>query len=377
MRHVPLALDVQTLSPKELSNAGPAWQNLITQSQANRLFMSWPWLSAWWETWGATLDLEAIPLVVTANGRWVGCLPLYRFERRGLLGLRGNELHVMGNAWHIAPTVRTEYIDIVCVGSQRVAVERVLQEHLAAIDWDMFIFRDYAGAESAPAVFGGQHTLVPRGSEEGICIDTKGSFGDWLAKLGPATRLKVYNRRDYLAKHHAVRFEQLEDPELGFHWLNLFHRKRWGTACFEGRALEFHKRFLARLDYFQSARFTTLVIDGQVVSVLYDVKAGNVVYNLQAGFLEEYDRKVSLGTLHLGYAIERAFLDPAVHTYDLLAGGGKNSFYKKHFRGRRVTFRTGQLVRNPWLRAVYGSYLVLPDRFRRPILKVLRRIVAG
>lgn len=61
----------------------------------------------------------------------------------------------------------------------------------------------------------------------------------------------------------------------------------------------------------------------QLISVLYNVKYQGCVYNLQSGFEESFHPKLAIGTLHLGYAIERAFQEEGTQTFDMLAGSGK------------------------------------------------------
>jgi hypothetical protein len=91
--------------------------------------------------------------------------------------------------------------------------------------------------------------------------------------------------------------------------------------------------------------------------------------NLQAGFVENFDSKVALGSLHLGYAIEAAFNEGSVDFYDLLAGAGKNHFYKSHFQGDSVDFYTFQLVRSPLIGFLYSLQRVAPA----PVSRLLNR----
>jgi hypothetical protein len=88
--------------------------------------------------------------------------------------------------------------------------------------------------------------------------------------------------------------------------------------------------------------------------------------------MENLNSKVSLGTLHLGYAIERAFRDTEVFSYDLLAGAGKNTFYKSHFRGEDVLFTTVEYVRSPVLKLAYSARGCLPSRLVSSINRFFR-----
>lgn len=388
-------LTVTRLSESEFLAARQPWGELVAQSDADPLFMSWPWLSAWWETWGRELGLELLVLVVKNADEWVGIAPCYIARHSRRFSMRVDRIHFLGNAWRIAPTVRTEYVDIIAPKAWREGVGRALEAWLMDQPWDELVICDHVDGAimgetpeppDKPSVFS---TLVQadlraeasgwlrvrRKLDYGVRINTQGQFGDWLASLSKSSRLKIYNRRQYLDARAQLAFVQPQDHAwaLQMGLLNRFHQQRWGRPCFEGKSLDFHRRLLTRLEPTQQVQFSNLLVDGQVHSVLYDIAVGRRVYNIQAGFDENFDPKIALGSLHLGYAIERAFLHPDLDAYDLLAGGGKHSFYKAHFKGQEVIFETYQLVRNPLLKLAYRAYMRLPQVMRRPMLRMLTR----
>lgn len=93
--------------------------------------------------------------------------------------------------------------------------------------------------------------------------------------------------------------------------------------------------------------------DDRVVSVLYNVWYRGVIYNIQAGFVEDFHKKLSLGSLHLGYAIENAFQAKDTHRLDLLAGQGKKEDYKARFSTDQYQFISAMLVKSIPYRALY------------------------
>ncbi len=74
----------------------------------------------------------------------------------------------------------------------------------------------------------------------------------------------------------------------------------------------------------------------------------------------------------MGYAIESAFRNDSIRTYDLLAGEGKNTFYKERYKGERVDFFTRQYARTRLLRNVYKWQAYLPSACRRVLNRILR-----
>lgn len=353
------------------------WQTLLDRSAADPLFMSWEWLSAWWETWSRPLGLELFLVAAYQGTRLIGLAPCFRYQRQLCRGIGLSELHFIGNAWYIASTVATEYVDLIVDNAWRdeavATLSRVMRSHY----WNLIVLDGHASSATTTTVFARlQDRLrlktVPRTTGVGIRIDTTGAFDRWLAGLGQNTRLKAYNRRRYLRERGMspeLAIEPGADKALAL--LNAFHEQRHGKPCFEAASLDFHLRFLSRLQAHQQVQFSVLRIAGEPRSILYDLQLGARVYNLQAGFDEHFDRKVSLGTLHLGYAVEAAFLDPAVGAYDLLAGTGKKTFYKEHFNGEQVFFQNGHYLRSPWLKAIAVAYQAIPQRLSWPLLRRL------
>lgn len=364
-------LVVRRLDPERTWQDRERWEALLARSDADPLFMGWAWQSAWWETWGDDLGLTAYPLGIFDGDRLLGLAPLFLYDRR-VMGRPRRELHFTGNAWRISPTVRTEYVDLIADRAHASAVRGAFLSYLGQRrDWDQLIVPDHV-TEQSTADLGRVPGLPPvvRTMESGVVIDATGSFQVWLERLGRNTRLKAYNRRRYLEQRTNVALYDESDHARALDLLNALHVGRWDRPCFEGRSLQFHHRMLARLPSSARVQFSMLELGGTVRSVLYDLTLGGRMYNVQAAFDENYDRKVSLGTLHLGHAVERAFTDPSVKAYDLLAGSGKNTQYKKHFRGSEVHFGTYQLIRSEPVRSTFEVFQRLPKRPR----DVLRRL---
>lgn len=358
------------------------WQRCLKSSDANPLFMSWPWLFSWWETWSQVWGLELLLLgVFDESGNLVGIGSFYYRDLITPVGIRVKRIHLLGNAWRIAPTVRTEYCSFILNKTCERAARQALLGYLSELEWDELILCDITEEKLNRFRGCAQNSLgnlveVPRLLENGIFIDTSDSFSAWLDGLGRNTRLKIYNRRRYLAKLGEQGLSKVEGA-AAFHntleKLNSFHRTRWGKPAFDPDAMAFHDRLFGRLtDHGMTVGLSELTWDGKTVSVLYDIIVGGWRFNLQAGYQEEFDPKVSLGSLHLGYAIEEAFKADGVHTYDMLAGSGKKSFYKARFNGTQVQFHTLQMVRREWLKRAYQRQEQLPHRWRRLINRAFR-----
>lgn len=375
-----MPLKVQTISEGEFRTLGSAWDLLLSGSRADRLFMSWPWLYSWWEIWSSAYNLElALVAVYTEQGELLGIAPLYFHNLDVVFGLTLRRLQFIGNAWRIGPSVRTEYVGIIAKAGRETEVYRAVSSYLATQDWDELIIAD--SAEGQHLEFG-EHlrreldtSEFERSQATGICLSTEGSFKGWLNSLGRNFRLKVFNRRAFfeseLSGSSKFVASEIKAYEQFFQGLNRLHEIRWGRPCFDKKAVEFHLKLLSRLSGQQEPLMSTLTVNKEHVSFLYDIRAGSKVYNLQAGYCEGFHKKISMGTLHLGYSIEAAFSDSKVEKYDLLAGSGKNTFYKSHFKGDRVNFKTLTFVRAPYLKWVYKYQSWLPKGFKSRINRIL------
>lgn len=340
-------IETSFLTPETLFASPCAWNDLIARSDANPLFMGWAWQSAWWDTWRAAFDLEPRLLAAHRGDRLVGLAPLVRV-RSGTPLLR-HQLHVIGNLWQIGDTTRSEHIDFIC---DRTDAEQTAAALFAAIrrerDWSVLTIRDLSPSRSPACLetISGM-PLLEREAEPGVRIDTSGDFESWLKMLGRNTRLKLFNRRRWIEQHLGPISESVEeDPAAALSALNQLHVERWGRPCFSADHLAFHERVLARLPPALRAECSTIRVGDRVVSRLYDIRTSSVTYNLQSAYTTDFDPRVSLGTLHLGYAIERAFGQPHINAYDLLAGPGMNTFFKGRLNGKEQCFRTVQLFRS-------------------------------
>lgn len=357
---------VRALSEARFFALEKEWGELLSRTDADPLFMSWPWQVSWWEVWGDKLHLQLLLLAVyDRDERLVALAPLYASRYRTPVGWQLRRLHVIGNAWKLGPTVRTEYVGYICDSQYKREALEALSVYLKGEAWDELILADASENEAADW----DHALEDqmsvtchvRSEAEGIAIDTTGTHEEWLASLGKNTRLKAYNRRSLFEGQLDGEFRAWENPDAFLELLNDFHVARWGKPCFDQDAVRFHQLLLGRLTVNQRAQLSILQSGEKILSVLYDIRAGDRIYNLQAGFLEAFHPKISVGTLHLGYSIEAAFRDIDIARYDLLAGSGKNTFYKSHFKGQTVRFTTVEYVRSSVLKMAYGVRGYLPQ----------------
>ncbi len=354
----------QRISEDYFYNMEPAWNDLINKSDANPLFMSWQWMVSWWRQWGGCLSLKLHILLVFEKDLLVGIIPFYQYQQ-GVLTC----YQFLGNAWGVSPTIRSEYMSPIFVREKKDSLFGSLQTYIKKQPFNStFIFSD--SVENAmPGLRCFEHRV-----DVGYKTNVTGIFDDYIASLGRMTRLKAFNRRVYLLDSYpSVEFYTLtitsSTLDEFFNNLNTFHLLRWGKPCFDQDAVCFHKQLLLG-PLGASALLSYLLVAGEVVSASYNIRKECVIYNIQSGYLESFDKKISLGTLHMGWLIEKAFKNQYVSSVDFLAGFGRTEDYKKHYRGEATYFYTLQYFSSKFVGTTFSWMFFLKVMTKNTVKKV-------
>jgi hypothetical protein len=343
------------IDEKEFDLAQKQWDDLLELSDANSLFVCWEWMHGWWKTWSTTLDLQLHIYFIYHQGVLVGILPLYLFNKNKSIF---REFQFLGNAWGRYPTIRSEHISPLF---NRGLAKELNQSFLLWIRnhqfLDCFIIADCTRYEFS------ETNVTIRKIDKGYVLNCEGDFEAYKRSLSSAVRLKVFNRVDYLVeKYRSVEFGIYDlsatDLNYFFDQLNNFHINRWGAPCFNQSAVDFHKDFILRSDS-SASLLSFMKIDNQLVSLSYNLYSQGVLYNIQSGYVESFDKKVALGALHFGFLIEYVFSQPHIKKLDFLAGRGKRSNYKASFRGDEILFFTVQIFASFFVGCIYKVWMRL------------------
>jgi CelD/BcsL family acetyltransferase involved in cellulose biosynthesis len=337
-----------------------AWSRLLACSGADPLFLSWEWLTHWWQCYGGTLGRAPDILAFYRGDDLVGLAPLYhRLVMRGGLVV-ARSVQVIGLSWRDPEPLISEYLDVIAspedLGAVRHACLRVLLDEPA---WTELVIGSSADGEQWRDAFA---RLAPARGHYLRELDRSVSyqahlaqgFAAYLRDLGQSTRRSLWNLRRRLTDHGEVSLEFVvpEEIDSGFSDLNRLHQLRWQKPAFTGKRLAFHASLAGRLASRGELALSRLRVGGNVVSVLYDIRKGARQYNIKMGFDPAFSSYVSLGLIHLGYAMEAA-ADRAVTVYDSLAGPGQRSDYKRHLSQARRALSCVQMVRGRVLPALY------------------------
>jgi CelD/BcsL family acetyltransferase involved in cellulose biosynthesis len=337
-----------------------SWTALQARSSADRLFLSWEWLTLWWRYYGGTLGRKPDILAFYRGDDLVGLAPLY--HRQVLRGgfVLARSVQVIGLSWRDPEPLISEYLDVIAAREDLDAVRNACaQVLLEESSWSELVIGFTAAADRWCYAFAVRAAIKDRYVRNlDRCVsyqaDLSGGFGRYLRTLGQSTRRSVWNLRRRLLTLGEVRLEQLTESEIdeGFGDLNRLHALRWKKPAFIGKRLSFHTSLAKQLIARHELAFSRLRIGGDVVSVLYDIRRGERQYNLKMGFDPAISVGLSLGLIHLGYAMEAASTEQ-VKIYDFLAGPGRTSDYKRHLSQIQRDLSCVQILRGRLLPSLY------------------------
>jgi len=354
------ALTLRRWSVPDWLGSEADWARLLARSSADPLFLSWDWLTLWWQCFAGALSAAPEIVGFYRGDDLVGVAPLYRRRVVRSRVIPATSVQLIGVSWRDSGPLMSEYIDILATTEETDAVRRtcarVLLGERAWTEW--VIGFTAAGRQWCDAFErsepGQQHYVRDLDRLVSYQADLSRGFEEYLRGLGQSTRRSMWHLRHRLAQQGNVSLELLpaEKIESGFSDLNRLHQVRWQRPAFTGRSLEFHTRLARRLASGGELALSRLSVGGRVVSVLYDIRKNARQYNISMGFDPSFGARFSLGLIHLGYAMEAA-VERGVSIYDFLGGPGQHSDYKAHLSQMRRTLSCVQVLRGYLLPSLY------------------------
>lgn len=325
------------------------------------LFQSRAWQESWWDVWG---DTEGFRLLAKGEGAASGLYEDY-YRIRGLLPVRS--LQFVGTSNRRIKTPRTEYNTLLPTRQVGEAAGHRLEQTLKGNRWTEAALTDLRKDSTEFQLItelARKNRWLQRviSEDTAYSVVTAGDFQSYLDQLGSNTRLRLFNRRKVLEQLGEVSIADYwpNQTDLFFRLLDRFIVDRWGKPSFGGvEGMAFQRRFIERIsEEGGTPNLSVLSCDGEVLSVLYNVAFEGRMYNIHAGYLENFHKKLALGTLHIGYSIEDCFLRDDIEVFDMLVGTGKNEDYKARIADQQEEIISIMLVRNPLFKWLY----LLKDR---------------
>lgn len=317
------------------------------------LFRTRAWVESWVDIWGNNPQIKLIDL--GGRGDALEMMYLIKHRLKGVLPVRS--LVVAGYGYANFDPPRGEYNNLDSF-LQLFGGVSTLAKELSRLSWDQWVLTDFcAGRDFEQALVDLSETQgfhVVMGKSEAAYRIGATDFELYKKQLSSSIRTKYFNRRTKLAEQGKLELSEITSSSDCFGVLNRFHQLRWGRPCYSPQSMDFFSLFIDRVRLEGGAPMMQLMqVDGEAVSVLFDIVWQGVRYNLQSGYSEGRYGQLALGSLHLGFAIQQAL--ESGQSYDLLAGTGKHSNYKEKIATESISLNTYCLAQG-WLKGLYKIY---------------------
>lgn len=315
------------------------------------LFRTQAWVQSWLDVWGNDPRITLIDL--GGRGEPREYVYLLKHTLKGLVPVTSLVLAGNGHANFTPP--RAEYNDLNSLVRLTGGVESLI-EKVCSLVWNQWVISDFIKDEQLDEVLAILHRRNYRiqSKWETTYRINAAHFHSYKKSLSSSTRKKYFSDRQRLEQYGSVMFTDITCTAEFLTLINRFHQSRWGRNCYSADSMKFIELFVSRIQNEGGKPVMQLMqISGEPASVLFDIEWNGTRYNLQAGYLERKFSNLALGSLHLGFAIEYSINNGLI--YDLLAGNGKNTDYKKRIATEQKSLLSAVVTRG-WLKALHQLY---------------------
>jgi CelD/BcsL family acetyltransferase involved in cellulose biosynthesis len=328
------------------------WNPLLLRSKANRVFLTWEWVSIWWRHFGTGRDLRVL-LLRDGGGVLRGIAPLYLDVKSTPLG-KVRKIQFLGYGGDANP----DFLNFVFEAGWEDACMEAAWDALVArrAEWDLLKLTDLC--EEAP-----EATLLPEGAEkrglrvhrflDTVCpyLPLPDDFEALLAGFRPSLRKEIrYRLRKFQKEPGAeeVSFAAPGRTDEGIevlahlHQLRMEESKRGGNFK-RSTYFRFHRDLMEEFAKHGWLELRILRVNGKDAAANYAFLYDGVLYGYQMGLNPEF-YKMSLGTVLLTRIVQ-----------DLIAAGYREV---DMLRGRsHWKYRWTQRERRNWTFVIESSGL--------------------
>lgn len=328
------------------------WNDTLTKSRDNDIFLTWEWLSTWWKHFGEGRKLRI--LLVDDENRILAIAPLMRSKYTFL---------------HFGSLAKIEFIGspqsdcnhFILTEREMECLRLFLSRLNTHTDWDYLELRDISENTISVDLLRKMPTtkllrcqLEERMIELCPYINLPNSTEMFMKRLSGNMRRNLRRRRRKLEKEYRVEVKTHDDFSSVEEAMNTFyelHQKRWQTKGMKG---VFAKKTLRDFHFDVARHFAEkgwlrldfLTANDKPIAAIYSFDYRQKKYEYLTGFDPEYSQ-YSVANLLRMCAVEKC-IRKGLKEYDLLRGGEpyKNDWDTKNRKNLEVWFiRKGLFAR--------------------------------
>jgi len=311
----------------DIRRVSPAWDELLADSASRTIFLTWEWLTAWWNVYGSSRELFLLGCLAS-DGSLVGVAPLYRMRCRAWPGLWLRVLRLVGDG-----TYDSDNLDLVIRrGNEGSVVEAFLDWLLChRAEWDVLELNAIPSESRVFPLLVEKHSQhrwpCQRRETPHAVLPLPSDWQSYLASLSANMRSSISRRMQRLERTHAMRLRRCDKAQDLPEFLDLLfpmHTARWQARGQEGafsgtRRKKFYSEVTEKCLAQGWLAFWLLELDGRAAALELGFQYSNAYYFLQGGF------DTGLSSLGVGIVLKakilQALVQEGVRCYDFLGGG--------------------------------------------------------
>ena len=326
------------------SDMAKPWNDLLSQSRSNTVFLTWEWLYSWAECFLEPDDALFI-LAVYRDNRLVGISPWCIYSTRTWAG-------TLREVGFLGASAASDYMDVFALPGQEretaLALYRFLF-HAESPPWDRITLSGMASESlflhhfMQAAGEAGKHAAI---TYDGICPSVRLpiSWEAYIETLSSNRRQAFRNDSRRLEKDGKVVFHRASHREAEEAFDNFLKIPHVRSSDVQDRFERFLRTVLGHCHENGWMRIDLLSVSGENVMGLCHLQYNGALSSYTIRTNRHYDKGISLGSVTVGRAIQQAIAD-GLSVVDFLRGGES---YKFHWsNGGRALLTLEMYSRHP------------------------------
>lgn len=294
-----------------------AWDELLRESDADNPFLTFEWMSTWWQHYGSGKELFI--LIVKENGKAVAIAPLMKSR------------NILFRVIEFIGTGRSDYLDIIAARKKERIVESIMSYLLSVKrEWDLINLQDLPFFSATIEEMNNGAQLFGLGYAKYNCevapyLYFEGKWDDYLATKSKKHRYNIL--REFKKQQESM---EVISPDKGEFPLderlkmvcevekNSWKVEAGNPRLSEGIAAVFFKDVLKKFEERRWLETWIALMNGKPVSYIINFFYGGKIYNYNIAYDKAY-HPIAAGK-YLTTAVMMNLFDRGIREYDFLRG---------------------------------------------------------